>query len=287
MKRRIDLTKSQEKQLEIAKKNIEAKKPVCLYGEAGIGKTTMAYILAERLDRQVIEINASDEREKEDIARIMRDIRMFTVKPVIFLFDEVDYFGRFKGDKNWRYLLKIIKLAAHPVIMTANDKWKMPNFLQKDAKTGKLNIIFVRVYPPRLTEVSQAMKEKGHTKGLNVVNADFRASENALLVGGQTSKELNIFEEAKRLITNSTEYAPLLIEKYKSKFKTFNIWLLDNANRFYTGKDLYDVFQMLSIVDITNTPELLTFLPKGRGPDVKYPNYFTKRKIHGKWKNNV
>ena len=286
MKRRFTLTKSQEKQMEIAKKNIEAGKPVCFYGEAGIGKTTMAYILAERLDRKVIEINASDERQKEDIARIMRDIRMFTIRPVMFLFDEVDYFGRNKADKNWRYLLKIIELSAHPIIMTANDKWKMPSFLQKSTKTGKLNIIFVRVYQPRLAEVSEAMKLKGHTKGLNVVNKDFRASENALLVGGQTNKELNIFEEAKRLMTNSVEYVPLLIEKYKYKFPTFYIWLLDNAFKFYTGKDLYDVFQMLSAVDLTKQPELLTFLPKGRGSDVKYPNYFTKRKIHGKWKSN-
>lgn len=70
----IELTKSQEKQLSIAIKHVKNNKPCCFYGEAGIGKTTMVYILAERLGRKVIEFNASDERQKRDVERIMRRI---------------------------------------------------------------------------------------------------------------------------------------------------------------------------------------------------------------------
>ncbi len=278
----IELTKSQEKQLSIAYKHVKNNKPCCFYGEAGIGKTTMVYIIAKRLGRKVIEFNASDERTKSDIERIMRKIRMRAMKPLLYLFDEVDYFGRYAKDKNWKALSKIVKMRAHPVIMTCNDAWKIPAWVKKNTVTNKVKITMVRVYPPRQQEVSDVLQKAGHIDGLGIVTADFRASTNAIITGGQTHRDLTIFQDAKKLLTNSTEFVPILQEKYKSDFRNFFVWVLDNATRFYTGKDLYDVIQMVASADRMNCPELLTFLPKGRGDDAKYPKFFTKKKLHGR-----
>lgn len=49
-------------------KNNQVQKPLLLIGPAGIGKTTMAHIIANEFS-EYIELNASDERRYDDIKR--------------------------------------------------------------------------------------------------------------------------------------------------------------------------------------------------------------------------
>ena len=54
------------------KRFILERKPVILYGPTGSGKTSFVYALANELDYDVFEINASDQRNKENIDSIVR-----------------------------------------------------------------------------------------------------------------------------------------------------------------------------------------------------------------------
>lgn len=276
-----DLTKGQKKQFDIAKKGLKDERRVCFYGPAGTGKTTMVYLLAGLLGRKVIEFNASDTRTKNDIAQILRRIRTRTMRKVLYLFDEVDNF------KNWKQLKVIFSFSIHPIMMTCNEYWKLPNSLKKDPK---VKFMGVRIYPPNKGEIRIFLKEQGvkEGNGLSAINQDWRSSVNASSTLGDTYGEVNYFKDIRTVskdvesIICHPETVPDLIAKYKSGFSKFYIWILDNIPLFYHGKDMYDAFNILARAELLNCPELLTFLPKGKGDKVEYPHFFKKRKIHGK-----
>lgn len=274
-----DLTKSQRKQFNIASRHINNDKKVCFYGEAGTGKTTMVYLLAEQLSRKVIEYNASDSRTKNDVAKILRRIRTRAMRKVMYLFDEVDHF------KNWKQLRNILMFSIHPTMMTCNEYWKIPDSLKKDQK---VKFVGVRVYPPKKSEVTTFLRKQGIEKGLANVNFDWRSSVNAVSVQGDTYGTVNYFKDLKSISKDAKsimcypETVPEIIKKHKSGFNRFYIWILDNIPTFYRGKDLYDAMEILARAERLNCPEILTFLPKGRGDKAEYPHFLTKRKIYGK-----
>jgi SpoVK/Ycf46/Vps4 family AAA+-type ATPase len=279
-----DLTKSQRKQFDLAIRHINNGKRVCLYSEAGTGKTTMVGLIAKVLRRKVIEYNASDSRTKNDIAKILRRIRTFKLKKVIYLFDEVDCF------KNWTQLKNILKFSAHPVMMTCNDYWKIPDSLKKDPKVKWAG---VRIYQPKKSEVSAFLKKQGATKSLSKINFDWRSSVNAVMAGGDTYGANNYYRDLKVIARDAKsimcypETVPEIIERHKSSFGRMYFWVLDNIPKFYRGKDLYDAIEKLANAELLNCPELLAFLPKGRGDKAEYPHFFKKQKIYGKRKKKT
>ena len=77
----------------ILTKNFPAKKGVILHGAPGTGKTSLAYAIAFELDAEILELNASDLRNKQKVAEIIgpasRQKSLFK-KNKILLIDEVD-----------------------------------------------------------------------------------------------------------------------------------------------------------------------------------------------------
>ena len=53
--------------------NIRNNKHVLIYGKAGTGKTSSVYAIANELDYELIEINASDFRNKEQINIVLKN----------------------------------------------------------------------------------------------------------------------------------------------------------------------------------------------------------------------
>lgn len=270
---KADLTKSQLKQYDIAYRHLNNKKFPCFYGESGIGKTVMAYLMAKETNATIIEYNASDSRRKADIENILRRIRMKGMNKLIYLFDEVDHF------KNWRALKIIMNTSAHPIIFTCNDYWKIPDSIKKGRGT---KFVGVRVYPPRKTDIVNFLRKQGVRSGLSRINFDWRSSVNTVVSGGDSYKELTDFDIAKQILVYPHK-TPELIKQLKSGFTKFYIWVADNICKFYRGKEVVDAFTILERAVRTNTPELLAFLPKAKSEKVDYPYYLTKRKVH---KNN-
>jgi replication factor C large subunit len=52
-------------------KTFPKKKAVVLHGPPGVGKTSLAYAIASETDSEILELNASDLRNKEKIAQIV------------------------------------------------------------------------------------------------------------------------------------------------------------------------------------------------------------------------
>jgi len=126
-------------------------KPLLLVGPPGIGKTTIAYLVAKQFGYDMIGLNASDVRSKSRINEILMPVLgnvSVLGTPMIFV-DEVDgIHGR--GDYGGASaLVDILKEPTVPIVLAANndasDKMKS---IKKVVKT----IYFKRI-PPRLLRV--------------------------------------------------------------------------------------------------------------------------------------
>ena len=101
-------------------------KPVLLHGQAGTGKTSMAEALAQDLDLELVETNASDVRTKKSLKSELKEATRqasFFGKNKLILIDEIDGMGR--ADRGGAAELKeIVSESRFPVIMTANDAYE-------------------------------------------------------------------------------------------------------------------------------------------------------------------
>lgn len=98
---------------------------VLLHGQAGTGKTSLVEALANDLDFELVETNASDVRTKsalkEELKEATRQASFFGGNKLI-LVDEVDGMGR--SDRGGIAEMKeIISESRFPVVMTANDAY--------------------------------------------------------------------------------------------------------------------------------------------------------------------
>jgi len=110
--------------------------PLLLYGDAGTGKTSTAEALANDMEWNYIEINASEKRRKEDINTLIQQIRSISNEPRLFLLDEVDSID----GKSLSDLYKVINDSPNPIICTANEKWKVPDGLEEKCIKYKFNL---------------------------------------------------------------------------------------------------------------------------------------------------
>ncbi len=104
----------------------QTKKAVILYGMPGNGKTSSIYALANELNREIIEINASDFRNKEQVESLIgsasQQMSLF-MKEKIILFDEIDGLSGTKDRGGISAITKVISKSKFPIILTANDPY--------------------------------------------------------------------------------------------------------------------------------------------------------------------
>lgn len=116
----------------------EGDKPIMLHGPAGTGKTSTAEALSNDMDWSIVEINASSQTRKDDIKHIVQSIRSQSLdsERTLFLLDEVDSIN----GKSLRPLKKMLKDPPNPIIVTANEKWKVPDSISNACNKIKYNL---------------------------------------------------------------------------------------------------------------------------------------------------
>jgi len=115
----------------------QKKKAALIYGSSGIGKTCSVYALADDLNYEVFELNASDFRNKNMIesrlgSAIMQ--RSLFSNNKIILVDEIDGLAGKQDRGGVSTLTKLIDKSIFPIIMTATNPYdKKLNALRKKA----------------------------------------------------------------------------------------------------------------------------------------------------------
>ncbi len=104
------------------------KKPLLLVGPPGVGKTTAAIALAKEHGLELLEMNASDVRDKKNIQRVAglaSEYGSLFARGRLILLDEVD--GMSSVDRGGvSAIIEVIKNSRYPIILTANDDYATP-----------------------------------------------------------------------------------------------------------------------------------------------------------------
>lgn len=104
----------------------EKKKAIWIYGPSGSGKTSIAYALASEFNYEIIEVNASDFRNEEQINQKVGGAvfqQSLFSKGKIILVDEVDGLAGKEDRGGIQALTNIIEKTQFPVILTATNPW--------------------------------------------------------------------------------------------------------------------------------------------------------------------
>ncbi|MBU3912778.1 MAG: replication factor C large subunit [Nanoarchaeota archaeon] len=244
-----------------------AKRAVLLHGPAGTGKTSLAYALAKETGSEILELNASDLRNKDQLERILKpateQLSLFG-KNKIILIDEVD--GISTADRGGLpELLMLIEKTKFPIIVTANDIWQQKfNLLRRKTDLIQFKNLDYKTILSILKEISEKEKIKVASDILASVaikaKGDVRAALNDLqtiqLVNqpeeiSERDKEEDIFNVLRIIFKQTAHKETLrLYDTLNMPLDEIRLWLEENIPYEYRGKELYNAFEALSKADV-------------------------------------
>src|SRR3989344_3959348 len=108
------------------KANVLKKTPTLLHGDVGTGKTSSVYALANELQYEILELNSSDFRNKEQINSIIGGAiqqQSLFKKGKIILVDELDGISGTKDRGGLQALMKLIPEIRTSLVLVSNDIW--------------------------------------------------------------------------------------------------------------------------------------------------------------------
>ncbi len=176
-----------------------SKKAILLYGPPGVGKTSSVYALANELNLELIELNASDSRNKDIINNIVGNAigqSSLFFKQKAILIDEVDGIAGREDRGGLSEISRIIKVTTVPIILTSNDAFNSKfSALRKQC----LMIEFERLsYRSVLTALKKVCKNEGFSYEEDALkkiainsHGDMRAALNDLFLVAAYDKKVN------------------------------------------------------------------------------------------------
>ncbi len=253
-------------------KNFPKKKAIALHGPPGIGKTSLAYAIASETDAEVLELNASNFRNKASISEIVgtasRQKSLFH-KNKIILIDEADGISSMKDRGGIGELLALLEKSAFPIVITANDIWdKKFNLLRRKAELVQLKEVDYKIVFSILSDVCEKENCVVSNEVLTSIairaRGDIRAALNDLQLlskmdspelmneVGERNKEQSVFT-ALQYVFQNTEINEAMLRVYDEinmPIDDIFLWIEENLPLVYKGEELCRAIGALSLADV-------------------------------------
>lgn len=252
----------------------QKKKSALISGPSGCGKTSSVFVLANELNLEVYEINASDFRNKqqieEKIGQSIKQQSLFSQGKII-LVDEVDGLSGTRDRGATQEIIKLMQKSSFPILCTAYNA-----YLDK-LRSLRTKSLLVDFETPDYKDVSRILKKIADKEKLNYKEedlktiarrsgGDFRAAINdlQLLTTSGTLKKEFIDELWQRKKIESIPSAlikvlkttdPLIaisaFENVEEDFDKLMLWIDENLPKEYTDpEDLTEAYNCLSRADV-------------------------------------
>lgn len=245
---------------------------VLIYGSTGNGKTSAVHAIAKELDYELLEVNASDTRNKDNINSVIgissKQMSLFK-KGKIILVDEVDGITGQADRGGVQALVKVIEESKVPIVITSNDPFSQKlASLRRKCKTiefGTLSYVTVFNILKKICESEKinykedvlkdlARRSGGDARGaindLQIITSVKNTIENLDDLGEreQTESIMN----ALRVIFKSMKAENVLnaLDKTDLDLDEALLWIDENLPKEYKGEDLVGAYEKISRADV-------------------------------------
>ncbi|MBW2993559.1 replication factor C large subunit [Candidatus Woesearchaeota archaeon] len=252
----------------------QKKKSILIYGPAGCGKTSSAYALAREAGYEIIEMNASDARNKNQINEIMgaasKQMSLFA-KGKVILVEEVDGIAGRSDYGGISALTKLIKESSFPVIITANNPFdkkftplrnisEMCQF--KNLETEDIYKILKNITKKEgIKHNDEDLKSVARRSGgdaraaindLQMLSTENELKKNSLDELSQRDKIESMFSALIKIFkTTDADIAVKAFENVNEGLDQCLLWIDENLPKEYTNpEDLAEAYDKLSKVDV-------------------------------------
>lgn len=245
-----------------------------IHGPTGVGKTSTVYAIANEMNYEIVELNASDFRGKnvieQQIASAMKSGSLFGKKKMIFIDEAESFTASDRG--GMAALIKLIKESRVPVILIALDIWDQK---LKSLKSCASAVEFKKVHYATLNKYLQAILsaegiefEPLVTEFLSKNSAgDVRAAliDLQIISAGKTKltsqdldsledrpKQEQIFSAVQTIFkTEDLNESRNIIEKVDLEPDMVRLWVTDNiANEYELPSEIAKAYNYVSRADI-------------------------------------
>ena len=242
-------------------------RPIMLSGPSGVGKSAFMRLLAAEHGWNLIELSASDYRDKESLLKLLSapaSSRGLFSRTNFILFDEIDDLSsRFDKGANTA-ILKLIKESKNPMAFIANDRWDQKiSFLRPVTEP----VDFTRLSKDEVISVLEsvskrhgiAMAEGVAERIAHIAGGDARCAINDMLamagadpdaadVLGIRDRGIEIFKLLDSVFFSNTISAPMRAAMNSGVDNSMLFqWIDENLpNRYASLKDLHAALSSLA-----------------------------------------
>ncbi|MEM2174953.1 MAG: AAA family ATPase [Candidatus Micrarchaeia archaeon] len=266
--------------------------PILIYGPPGVGKTSLAHVIANEMNWEIVELNASDERTKFELRKYIHSATESTIsgRKRLIIIDEVECLDRGGIGE----VIKILRNTRQPTILIAND----PYF--KGWKELKINFYEMKKVSTR--EIYNFLKKLNAEKGFGLENeklaeiaansdGDVRSAIIDLIANtiSYRNRKINIFQTLGYFFkSKDKDVAKFTLSESDEDLDSIILWLNKNIKNEYEKKEnVYAAYEILAIADYFNSiakrknywylkkyvTEILSYIPVIVKEEKKFVNY--------------
>lgn len=265
--------------------------PRLLVGPPGTGKTTTVEVIADSLNLQVVEMNASSARKSDDVEEMAALARNRTAdgERRVVLLDEVDSWHH---AANKRPLYDALDSPANLVFCTANDKWETPSALvtRCEVETFKLGTRSIKAKLKDIRDAEDLPIDDDALGELAAQSPDLRTAINDLqafgdapdLLSADREWEVSEWDMVDSLMTGGTERGDLNPQEIL-------MWLDENLSKDWRGLELAWGHEALSRLDVAIMQDkraaeaIADTLPALRLTEPYYDDHIGRKKSFPEW----
>jgi len=252
--------------INLLKDLILKKKHILLVGPVGSCKTSAIYTIAEELDYEVLELNASDVRNKGNVEKIIgeacKQISLFGKKRLI-LIDEAEELSGIYDRGGSSAIYSIIQESKTSIVMTAND---IGSDKLKELKKLSETIIFDKINTKKICDIlknicikENVISDDNDLRKMAIqCNGDLRAALNDLqccIIGkkleleglGFRDYETDINNSLRCILKTKTINAIRYIDSLDMNPDEYFLWIDENIpHEYIKSEDIFSSYERLA-----------------------------------------